>query len=155
MFDLFKSSEEKPLHSLPENTLLAILRTEKSPFLKGVKIKNISFTSAELLAQVEVNNPNDFNIAVKNFDYQLNVNQKQWGQGKVTESTNIPKKGKGIINIPLKLNLLSMGSAATALLKKSAPLEYQLKGNATLDTGLELLKNVSLPIDINGTTSMN
>jgi len=122
--------------------------------LKGIKLKNLSFTSAELLAQVEVDNPNDFDIALKSINYQLSVNQDQWGQGKVTEKNTIPKKGKGIINIPLNLNILSMGSAATAVLQKKAPLEYQLTGNVTLDTGLELLKAVNLPLDIKGTTSL-
>ena len=122
--------------------------------IKGVKIKNRSFTSVELVAQVEVNNPNDFDMALKNFNYQLNINQQKWGQGEITKSSNIPKKGKGIIDIPLKLDLFSIGNAASALLKSKSPLEYQLTGNATLDTGLELLKGVDLPLDIKGTTSL-
>jgi LEA14-like dessication related protein len=122
--------------------------------IKDVKIKNLSFTSADLVAQVEVKNPNDFSMALKNFNYQLNVNQTKWGQGEITQSSNIPKNGKGIIEIPVKLDLLSIGSAAAALLQKKAPLEYQLTGNATLDTGLELLKGYDLPIDIKGTTSL-
>lgn len=121
--------------------------------LKGVKIKNLSFTSANLVAQVEVDNPNDFDIAVRNFNYQLNINQVQWGQGEISKSNNIPGKGKGVIDIPVKLNLLSIGSAASSLLKKGSSLEYQLKGNATLDTGLELLNGYNLPLDIKGTTS--
>lgn len=121
--------------------------------LKGVKIKNLSFTSADLVAQVEVDNPNDFDIAVRNFNYQLNINQVQWGQGEISKSNNIPGKGKGVIDIPVKLNLLSIGSAASSLLKKGSSLEYQLKGNATLDTGLELLNGYNLPLDIKGTTS--
>lgn len=121
--------------------------------LKGVKIKNLSFTSADLVAQVEVDNPNDFDMAVRNFNYQLNINQVQWGQGEISKSNNIPRKGKGVIDIPVKLNLLSIGSAASSLLKKGSSLEYQLKGNATLDTGLELLNGYNLPLDIKGTTS--
>jgi LEA14-like dessication related protein len=121
--------------------------------LKGVKIKNLSFTSADLVAQVEVDNPNDFDMAVRDFNYQLNINQVQWGQGEISKSNNIPGKGKGVIEIPVKLNLLSIGSAASSLLKKGSPLEYQLTGNATLDTGLELLNGYNLPLDIKGTTS--
>lgn len=122
--------------------------------IKDVKVKNISFTSADLVAIVEVNNPNDFDIGVSDFNYQLNVNQQNWGQGKINKSSNIPKKGKGIVEIPLKLNMMSMGTAAFALLKSNEPLQYQLKGNATLDTGLELLKGYNLPVDIKGTTSL-
>lgn len=122
--------------------------------IKDVKIKKLNFTSADLVAQVEVNNPNDFNLALKSFDYQLDINQSKWGQGEIKDSSKIPGKGKGVIEIPLKLDLLSIGSAAAALLQKGSTLEYQLKGNATLDTGLELLKGYDLPVDIKGTTSL-
>ena len=122
--------------------------------IKDVKIKKLNFTSADIVALVEVNNPNDFSMALKSFNYQLNINQKNWGQGEITQSNEIPKKGKGVIEIPLKLDLYSIGSAAVALLQNKSPVEYQLKGNATVDTGLELLKGYDLPIDIKGTTSL-
>ena len=122
--------------------------------IKDVKINKLSFTTADLVAQVEVNNPNDFNLALKSFNYQLDINQNKWGQGEITESSNIPKKGKGVIEIPVKLDLLSIGTAAAALLQKNSTLEYQLTGNATLDTGLEMLKGYDLPVDIKGTTSL-
>ena len=122
--------------------------------IKDVKIKKLNFTSADIVALVEVNNPNDFSLALKSFNYKLNINQKNWGQGEITQSSNIPRKGKGIIEIPLKLDLFSIGSAAVALLQSKSPVEYQLTGNATVDTGLELLKGYDLPLDIKGTTSL-
>jgi LEA14-like dessication related protein len=122
--------------------------------VKDVKIKKLNFTSADIVAQVEVNNPNDFSMVLKSFNYNLNINQKNWGQGEITQSSEIPKRGKGVIEIPLKLDLFSIGSAAVALLQNKSPVEYQLTGNATVDTGLELLKGYDLPIDIKGTTSL-
>ena len=118
--------------------------------IKNVKINKLSFTSAELITQVEVTNPNAFDLALSNFNYQLNVNQQPWGQGNITQKSNIPKKGKGIINIPVKLDLLTAGKSAYTLLVNKSPLDYQLKGNVTLDTGLELLKNYKLPLDVKG-----
>ena len=122
--------------------------------IKDVKVKNLSFTSADLIAQVEVNNPNDFDLGLSNLNYQLNVNQQNWGQGKINKSSSIPKKGKGIIEIPVKLNILSAGKSAYNALINKAPVEYQLTGNVTLDTGLELLKKQNVPLDIKGTTSI-
>ena len=122
--------------------------------IKDVKVKNLGFTSADVVAQVEVDNPNNFDMILKSFNYQLNINQQNWGQGKITNSSKIPGKGKGVIEIPVKLDLLSIGSAAASLLQNKSPLEYQLKGNATLDTGLELLNGYDLPLDIKGTTSL-
>ena len=102
--------------------------------LKDIQVKSMSFTSAEVLAQVEVSNPNNFQLGLKSFDYQLNVNQKNWGQGNIKQAINIPEKGKGIIEIPVKLDLMSIGAALYPMLQKKAPLQYQLKGNASIDS---------------------
>ena len=122
--------------------------------IKDVKIKSLSFKTAELVAQVEITNPNDFDLGLSNLNYQLNVDQQNWGQGKINQSSNIPKKAKGIIDIPVKLNLLSAGKSAYNALVNKTPVEYQLTGNVTLDSGLELLKGYDLPLDIKGTTSI-
>ncbi len=122
--------------------------------IKNVEVKKLGFTSAELVAKVEIDNPNDFDLVLKNLDYQLKINQKKWGQGEITKSSSIPRKAKGIIEIPITLDLFSMGGAAVALLQKKAPIEYQLTGSATLNTGLTLLKEYKLPLDIKGTTTL-
>jgi len=121
--------------------------------IKDVKIKNLSFTNAELVAQVEVSNPNDFDLGLSNLNYQLNVNQQNWGQGKINKSSNIPKKGKGIVEIPVKLNLLDAGKSAYNALVNKEPVKYQFSGNTELDTEIELLRNYNMPFDIKGTTS--
>lgn len=121
--------------------------------VKDVKIKQLGFTSAELVAQIEVSNPNDFKLQFGNIDYQLTINQQDWGQGKINKDYSIPKKGKAIIEIPLKLDLLSIGSAAYKILLNKSAIEYHLTGSATLDTGLELFNKQKLPFDIQGSTS--
>lgn len=123
--------------------------------VKGVQIKNLSFTEAELVAQVEVDNPNAFDLGFSDFNYQLNMNQQKWGQGSISENNSVPKKSKGTIDIPVKLNLVSMGQTVYKTLLNKQPLEYQLKGGMTLDTGIELLRNYKMPLDIKGEASLN
>ena len=123
--------------------------------VKGVKIKNLSLTAAEVVAQVEIDNPNAFDLAFSDFDYQLDINQQNWGKGSISQRNNIPQKSKGTIEIPVKLNIMSMGQTAYQLLSNKQPLEYQLKGAMTLDTGIELLRNYRMPLDIKGKASLN
>jgi len=123
--------------------------------VKGVKIKNLSLAAAEVVAQVEIDNPNAFDLAFSDFDYQLDINQQNWGQGSISQRSSIPQKAKGTIEIPLKLNIMSMGQTAYQLLSSKQPLEYQLKGAMTLDTGIELLRNFRMPLDIRGKASLN
>jgi LEA14-like dessication related protein len=123
--------------------------------LKDLQVKNLSLTAAEVVARVEIDNPNDFDLGFSDFNYQLNINQQSWGQGKIDQSRNIPKKGKGTIDIPVRLNLMSMGQTAYQLLSKQQQLEYNLTGGLTLDTGIEMLRGYRMPLDINGKASLN
>ena len=136
-------SGELPVPKLPEIKV------------KGVKIKNLSLTAAEVVAQVEIDNPNAFDLGFSDFNYQLNINQQNWGQGSISQGGSIPQKGKGTVDIPMKLNIMSMGQTAYRLLSSKQPLEYQLTGGITLDTGIELLRNYKMPLDIEGKASLN
>lgn len=122
--------------------------------LKDVKVKNVSFVSAKLVARVEVGNPNDFDLALSNINYQLNINQRNWGKGAIKNSVNIPKHGKAIVEIPLKVNFLSAGKSVYDVVINRKPINYRLRGNATINTELDLLKNVNMPLDISGSTSL-
>ena len=123
--------------------------------VKGVKIKNLSLAAAEVVAQVEIDNPNAFDLAFSDFDYQLDINQQNWGLGSISQRSSIAQKSKGTIEIPVKLNIMSMGQTAYQVLSSKQPLEYQLKGAMTLDTGIELLRNYRMPLDIKGKASLN
>lgn len=118
--------------------------------IRDVKIKNLGFTSADVVAQVEVDNPNAFGLAFSNLAYELDINQQNWGQGNISQRNSIPQKGTGTIEIPVRLNLMTMGQAAYKRLAQKQPFEYRLKGNVTLDTGLDLLRNYNMPLDIKG-----
>ena len=123
--------------------------------VKGVKIKNLSLAAAEVVAQVEIDNPNAFDLAFSDFDYQLDINQQNWGLGSISQRSSIAQKSKRTIEIPVKLNIMSMGQTAYQVLSSKQPLEYQLKGAMTLDTGIELLRNYRMPLDIKGKASLN
>jgi len=122
--------------------------------IKGMNVENLSFTTANVIAQIEIDNPNAFELALSNLDYQLNVNQQEWGQGKVAKKSSIPKKGKGVIEIPISLNLLSVGQTSYKMLLHKSDMDYQLKGNVDVDTGVEMMKAIKLPLDVQGTTSL-
>jgi LEA14-like dessication related protein len=123
--------------------------------IRNVQLKNLSLTAAEVVAQVEIKNPNAFDLGLSDFNYQLNVNQQSWGQGSINKSSSIPEKGKGTIEIPVKLNMTSMGRTAYQMLSNRQPLEYHLTGGMTLDTGIDMLRQFKMPLDVQGNASLN
>jgi LEA14-like dessication related protein len=122
--------------------------------LKDLQLKNLGLTAAEVVARVEIDNPNSFALGFSDFNYQLNINQQSWGEGRISGSRSVPEKGKGTIDIPVRLNLVSMGQTAYQMLSEKQPLAYQLTGAVTLDTGLEMLRNYTMPLNINGNTTL-
>ena len=122
--------------------------------LKEVKIKSLSFTTAELVTMVEMRNPNSFPLVLNNFNYKLDINNQPWGEGGITQKQNVPGKGTGIIAIPVKLNLLRMGNSIYQLLNSKEMLAYRIRGDLNLDTGIALLKNYNMPLDIKGKVSL-
>ena len=123
--------------------------------IKSIRLKNLNLMAAEVIAQVEIENPNAFDLAFSDFEYSLNVNQQPWGQGSITASNSIPKKASGTIEIPVKLDMASMGRTAYQMLSSEQPLEYRLTGGITLDTGIEMLREYRMPLDIQGKASLN
>ena len=118
--------------------------------IRDIAVKSLGLRSAELVAEVEINNPNAFDLGFSNFDYQLNVNRQSWGKGSINAGRSIPKKAKGVVEIPLQLDMLSIGQSAFQMLSSGQPFEYQLKGSVTLDTGIDLLRSYTLPLDVRG-----
>lgn len=50
---------------------------------------------------------------------------------------------------------MSMGQTAYQVLSKKQPLEYNLTGGVTVDTGIEMLRNYKMPLNINGKAALN
>lgn len=123
--------------------------------IKGIQVKKLGLKTTELVAQVQIDNPNAFDLSFRELDYQLNINQQQWGQGSIRKGGSIPEKGSGTIDIPVKLDMMNVGQTAYRLLSSGNPLEYHLKGGITVDTGIELLRNYQLPLDVSGTAALN
>jgi len=124
----------------------------KIPKIKigSLKLKKLTFSGADLLLNLELNNPNNFSFVLNKLNYDFVVNNKTWAKGLTQENFSIDKKGKGTLSIPISLNFRQMGSTAYNLITGNKSLDYNLKGNLDLNTSVPLLKDINLPIDRSG-----
>ncbi len=122
---------------------------------KRMKVENLTLSDADFIFTLEVYNPNAFHLGLSNFNYQLNINNQTWVKGINIEAAAIPQKGKGIINVPTKIDLRKVGSAVYSALANKDRLSYQLVGNITVDTGLEFLKDYEMLLNFAGTTKLS
>ena len=116
----------------------------------SIKLKKISFSGADLLLNLKLDNPNNFSFALDKLNYDFAINNKTWAKGLTQEKLSVNKKGKSTVSIPISLNFSQMGSAIYNIIKGNQALNYNLQGDVDLNTSVPMLKNVSLPINRSG-----
>ena len=118
--------------------------------IKGVTIKKLGFTSADLELNLAVDNPNAFSFLLKKLDYDFEVNGLSWAKGKTSKEMTVSKKKENSITIPVSLNLLQMGQTVMQMLSGDSNLNYGLKGGLDLSSSVPMIGQVSLPLDLSG-----
>ena len=121
---------------------------------KSIKLDNLGFSGADLTLEIGVDNPNAMNLLLNKMDYNLNVNGNQWASGIAAEKINVKEKGESTLKIPVKLDFLQMGTTAYQLLQGNSDLKIEFKGNADMNSSLELLKNFDISFDESKTVKL-
>lgn len=123
--------------------------------IKDLEIKNLSLTRADLVLNMEFDNPNAFGINVNNFNYDLTINGDRWAEGNALGNTSISNKGASQLQIPISLNITEMGMSAYRLLTGSGELNYSLSGNFNLGTTHPMLHQTNLSVNRSGSLSLS
>jgi LEA14-like dessication related protein len=138
-------------------TRIPVSKSGDVPLLKipkvnigSLKLKKLSFSGADLLLNLELDNPNNFSFALDKLNYDFVINNKTWAKGLTQEKLSINKKGKSTVTIPISLNFMQMGRTIYNIVTSNQALNYNLKGDVDLNTSLAMLKKVNLPINKTG-----
>jgi len=138
-------------------TRIPISKNGDIPLLKlpsisfnSVKLNNIDLTGASLILDVKFRNPNSFSMLIDQMNYNFQVNGKNWLSGTANQKTSTNKNGESIIQIPVSLDFLQMGSSLFQLISGGKNLNYNFTGNLDIKNSHPLLKNLSLPFEQTG-----
>ncbi|MBC8184238.1 LEA type 2 family protein [candidate division KSB1 bacterium] len=116
----------------------------------SLKLKKLSFSGADLLLNLELDNPNNFSFVLDKLNYDFAINSKTWAKGLTQEKLSIKKKGKSTVSIPLTLNFMQMGRTIYNIITSNKTLNYNLIGDVDLNSSIPMMKNVNLPINRSG-----
>jgi len=116
----------------------------------SVKLDNINFSGANLMLEVKFKNPNAFSMLIDQMNYNFQVNGKNWLSGKANQQAKTNQNGESIIQIPVSLNFLQMGSSLFQVISGGKNLNYNFTGNLDIQNSHPLLQNLSLPFDQTG-----
>ena len=135
-------------------TRIPISKSGDIPLLKlpsisfnSVKLDNINFSGADLMLEVKFKNPNSFSMLIDQMNYNFQVNGNKWLSGKANQKTSTNQNGESIIQIPVSLDFLQMGSSLFQLISGGKNLNYNFTGNLDIKNSHPLLQQLSLPFN--------
>lgn len=125
---------------------IPLLKFPKISF-NSVKLNNINFSGADLMLEVKFKNPNSFSMLINQMDYKFLVNGTNWLSGKANQKSSANENGESIIQIPVSLDFMQMGSSLFQLISGGKNLNYNLSGELDIKNSHPLLNNLSLPFN--------
>lgn len=115
--------------------------------LTGLKFGDVKMNSADLLFDVEVNNPYSVALPLMNMDYDLATGAEPFLNGSADLQTTIPAKSKKTISLPATINYLDMFKASKGI-SPGAKIPY--KANLGLSVDAPALGIIRLPLKKEG-----
>ena len=113
----------------------------------GVKLKNLSFTQADLVFDMKLTNPNSVAVSLAGFDYDLFLNNSSFIKGKNDEKIEIKANDSSIITLPLSLVFSNIFKTYENL-KDAEKIDYTLKTGFSVD--VPVLGAVRVPLETSG-----
>lgn len=122
--------------------------------IQSLTLEKLSIVEVDLNLSVEIDNPNGFAFFINAMDYHFDVDGITWLKGISNKNMQIGSKQSNVIDLPISLNLLQIGSSVKDVIAEGKPLSYDFSGNIELGTTVPLLEKVKLPFKKNGEISI-
>ena len=124
---------------------------------KGITAKNLSLSKIDFNVIWEVDNPNIFNMNVKDLSFNLAVNGTSWASGRVPNAPQLTAKRKTEIPLAFTINSLSMITSITSIITGGSNVSYACGGNLSLGMALQgfnvpEVPDLNIPVNFSGTT---
>jgi len=124
---------------------------------KGITAKNLSLSKIDFNLVWEVDNPNVFNMNVKDLSFNLAVNGSSWANGTVPNAPQLTAKRKTEIPLAFSINSLSMITGITSIITGGTNVSYVCGGNLSMGIDLQgfnvpAIPDLNIPVNFSGTT---
>lgn len=117
--------------------------------VEKIKFERFSFEETVATLHLKLDNKNDFDLGLKNLDYEVWLGDVSIGGADLEKSENLPKNGISHIDLPITFRPKYCGSAVWDIIRGRGT-GYSMKGNIDVDTPFGEMK---LPIKKEGGTT--
>ena len=124
---------------------VGVLPVPKQPEVKfnNFNLDSIGLSGAKLSVDLEVTNPNVFDLNLHDLNYELAIEGKSIGQGNI-KSIDLPKGETRNLSIPLSIGISNIGMNLYRLMTGSDPINVGVNIGAQVDTSLDGWKTTPL-----------
>jgi len=107
---------------------------EKPSFvLREIILSPSSFTEANLLIGLDVQNPNRFDLTLKSFEYALFLDNKEIGTGRLEKEILIPSSSTTRVQVSVAAKFKDLGGSVKTIIA-GHDLPYKIEGTASIGT---------------------
>lgn len=142
-------------------TTLPLKKEGTLPLLKlpsvrvaSLTVQKLNLTGATLNLRLQLNNPNSLDLLLQKINYNFMVNGNSWLNGISSSPQNLASHDNSYLNIPVSLNFLQMGQTVYQMISGQQEINYDLSGDLNLGSSNELLQNISLPFNQEGSITV-
>lgn len=131
-------------------TTIPLKKSGDIPMLKlpkinvsNLELNKVNFSEANLTLNLDVGNPNGFGLLLNALSYDLNVNGKNWIDGRDQPNMTIGQNDNGQLSIPISLNIAQIGTSVIQLLNNSNDVNFSLNGDIDFGADHPLFQNMN------------
>jgi LEA14-like dessication related protein len=107
---------------------------EKPSFvLREIVLSPSSFTEANLLIGLDIQNPNRFDLTLKSFEYALFLDNEEIGTGRLEKEILVPSSSTTQVQVSVVAKFKNLGGSLKTIIT-GRDLPYKIEGKASVET---------------------
>jgi len=122
--------------------------------LNNFSVESLSLSGADLLVELNVQNPNTFQMLFDDLNFDLEINGLKSFSGTVSEEVRIDRNSAQTVELPFNISFLNAGMAAYRLLNSNEDLDYKLTGSTIIGSDLPYFKKSNFDFDKSGSVDI-
>jgi len=122
--------------------------------IASIRILKDELINTRLRVDLEILNPNMFQLSFAALDYKLFGEGRYWASDSLAKAFAVPALQTATASLYLTMNFTDMSRSLLDQVMKLSAVNYRLTGAGRIDTGLEFLPQFILPFDMSGRTQV-
>ena len=110
-----------------------IIMEKPSFVIREIILSPSSFTEANLLIGLDVQNPNRFDLTLKSFEYVIFLNNEEIGTGRLEKEILVPSSSTTQVQVSVVAKFKDLGGSLKTIIT-GHDLPYKIEGKASIKT---------------------